>query len=759
MLNQDVSLPKLNKPFSLIVNPGIIMSEEEPPEYEEPEPQPPPPPPDYSGIISALLYAIQQLDSVTARLIEDADIAIEKVAVSIRTKAIEQLTKISLASTSAIDRIDDVIQDNVRSVSETIKAVNDSILIQADNTAQEVSETFNAIDYYIEDQSINTSRTTGEVALSVIDDITNLTGDIVGHIGILTDTIAGDVDELVSDVQSGIRTDINAVTDVVTDITTQALITSGEAVEQIKLLAGESLTELGELTKIMGVDVIPLLIGTVKELTNSWFMTTTNEARDDIIKAGDYFPEAQDMLVRLITDKITFKELFFGFDIIPSFFGIILAALELAASNVLMATQAASIANGVKIEKMLQTLWSGDPVRLFSFPETVSLTARGHISETEAKIEAAKDGYDPKHFDTALKGSYTPLSVEQAVNALHREEIDEIGFKNYMERQGYNENDSFVIRALGNLRPPVQDLISMSVRDVFTRSIVDEFELFSELPAEFVVEAGKNGLSKEWAEKYWGQHWRLPSANQGFEMFHRGFITDKQLDLLIKALDVSPFWRKPLKSIAYRPITRVDIRRMFKLGVMSKEEVTRRHLDLGYSPDDADKMTEFVVSLIDDTILEDDVDTRILTQTQIKQLFLQGTLSKEEAIDGLISTDYSSSAAWLLVGSWETGREIRDRTSLLRLVTNKAVREGLDITEIEIIISGLNLTADERIIMNREIELRSSEYPNIPSKTELKQMRQKNIINEHDWINTMHQHGYNLVWINRYKQLWGLNDG
>ncbi|GAH79863.1 unnamed protein product, partial [marine sediment metagenome] len=74
--------------------------------------------------------------------------------------------------------------------------------------------------------------------------------------------------------------------------------------------------------------------------------------------------------------------------------------------------------------------------------------------------------------------------------------------------------------------------------------------------------AGKKGLSKEWSERYWAAHWNLPSPQQGFEMLHRGVINVSELNMLLRALDVMPFWRDKLTAIAFRRLTRVDIRRM-----------------------------------------------------------------------------------------------------------------------------------------------------------------------------------------------------
>ncbi|GAH58877.1 unnamed protein product, partial [marine sediment metagenome] len=46
-----------------------------------------------------------------------------------------------------------------------------------------------------------------------------------------------------------------------------------------------------------------------------------------------------------------------------------------------------------------------------------------------------------------------------------------------------------------------------------------------------------------------------------------------ELDSLFMATDIMPWWREKLKAISYNPLTRVDVRRVFKMGIVSEEQV------------------------------------------------------------------------------------------------------------------------------------------------------------------------------------------
>ncbi len=155
-----------------------------------------------------------------------------------------------------------------------------------------------------------------------------------------------------------------------------------------------------------------------------------------------------------------------------------------------------------------------------------------------------------------------------------------------------------VYKTLAYPIPPVADLVTMAVREAFTPAIAEKFGQYEDFPPEFELWAGKKGVSSEWAKRYWASHWALPSATQGFAMLHRGIIDEGELNMLLRALDVMPFWRDKLVKVAYRPLTRVDVRRMYKEGILDEAGVYSAYLDHGYNEKNAQAMTDFTVSYV-----------------------------------------------------------------------------------------------------------------------------------------------------------------
>ncbi len=161
---------------------------------------------------------------------------------------------------------------------------------------------------------------------------------------------------------------------------------------------------------------------------------------------------------------------------------------------------------------------------------------------------------------------------------------------------GVHQNYHGLYKELAYQIPPVADIITMAVREAFTPDIAARFGQYQDLPSEFVEWVGKKGLSKEWAERYWAAHWSLPSPQQGFEMLHRGVIGEGEINMLMRALDIMPYWRDKLIQIAYRPLSRVDVRRMYALGVIDTSGIRKAYKDIGYNEYNADLMTKFTVA-------------------------------------------------------------------------------------------------------------------------------------------------------------------
>ncbi len=151
---------------------------------------------------------------------------------------------------------------------------------------------------------------------------------------------------------------------------------------------------------------------------------------------------------------------------------------------------------------------------------------------------------------------------------------------------GWNEDRISAVKELSNIIPGVQDLVRMSVREAFSPEIAEKFGQYQDPPTAVYPWAEKLGLSKEWVDRYWAAHWELPSTSDGFEMLHRGIMTEDDLKLLLRALDVMPYWRDKLINLSWNVPTRVDVRRFWDMRTIDETRLREVYTGLGYHGQD-----------------------------------------------------------------------------------------------------------------------------------------------------------------------------
>lgn len=254
----------------------------------------------------------------------------------------------------------------------------------------------------------------------------------------------------------------------------------------------------------------------------------------------------------------------------------------------------------------------------------------------------SKYGFSDELQELIWSASETPLGAEELRTSFLRGLISEDRHDRSARAHHLSLPDIKTVKELYQIIPPVNDLISMAVREVFTPEIVSRFGQMEGLPSEFVEWGEKQGLSQFWASAYWAAHWHLPSVGQGFEMLHRRVIDESDLSMLLRALDIMPFWRDKLTAISYRPLTRVDVRRMYALDVLNEDGVYNAYLDHGYSDENAKLMTQFTLAYTGEKEKE-------LTKTDILSLFKRYVIDDNAAKTMLTRLGYTEDNAALVL--------------------------------------------------------------------------------------------------------------
>lgn len=271
------------------------------------------------------------------------------------------------------------------------------------------------------------------------------------------------------------------------------------------------------------------------------------------------------------------------------------------------------------------------------------------ISEKELTTKLNKYGLTDADQNLYIISNAPRLDFTSLQNLFLRGEITENQLNKELELKGFNDADIKRIKSLYKFLPQPQDLITMAVREVFSPETAKEFGQYEDFPEKFAEYAEKIGISKEWAERYWAAHWQLPSPQMGFEMFQRRIINKNTLVTLLKALDIMPYWREKLIQLNYNPLTRVDVRRMYGEGILTKKQVYEAYLDVGYSPENAELMRDFTVKYESDDIDIKAAQIRSMTKTTISNAYRKGVINRPAAKKALIDVGYSANDAEFVI--------------------------------------------------------------------------------------------------------------
>lgn len=462
----------------------------------------------------------------------------------------------------------------------------------------------------------------------------------------------------------------------------------------------------------------------------------------------------------------------------------------------------------VSAQRQAEIALALNPIDLGS---AASAVYRGVATEAQYFNNARLGGISPDRAKIALEGSRALPTPGQIQESFLRGEINLQTHDKLLSGYGFTPDNIELIKELYLLIPGASDLIRMAVREAFTPEIATKFGQYEDLPKPFIEWGKKIGLSEDWCGRYWAAHWELPSPSMGFEMLHRGIITDEELKLLLRALDVMPFWRERLIKLSYNPLTRVDVRRMYQLGVIDQDEVTRAYLDLGYNQEKANWLTEFTTRYYtpeDQTEIDeyksmargtysqafkkhiiseeeyrqfllglkyhpDDVELLIQIdsfqalqsdklfdlqgyrkdwQKLIIQAYDRGLLHQNEIIPMLVELGYDESEAQLEVSLSDYNRSLRIRNMVAEQVHEQYISYIIDNVGAYTLLDQFNFTSEEIDKLMEEWNIERSLRTKRPPLTDLKKFLTGGLITLEEFLDELRGEGYHERYIGMYAQ-------
>jgi hypothetical protein len=365
------------------------------------------------------------------------------------------------------------------------------------------------------------------------------------------------------------------------------------------------------------------------------------------------------------------------------------------------------------------------PIQIPGPGDFVGQRLLGVIDADAYKGKMLLHGFNDTQAENLFAGAERLLTGAELVFANYRGIIDDATYQREMQRQAYSEASATTFKEVNRYFPSPIDLVRFAVREVYTPAIVEEYGQMEDLPDIFLKEAGKAGLPQEQAMNYWAAHWELPSVQMGYDMLHRGIINEEQLRTLLRVQDVMPFWREPLIKLSYRPLTRVDVRRMYRIGILDRDGVFRAYKELGYNDERAGNMTEF-------TIAYETQQEKSLSAAEILRAFTRHVLTRDECKAWLMDSGYPDEIAEVKIAI-EEAKLIQDETDdRIDALTEQYVDGMLTIEALQNQIGLMELPAEQAVSVIAAAQRKKQRAIKMPSISDVRKWIDEGLITRDD---------------------------
>lgn len=319
---------------------------------------------------------------------------------------------------------------------------------------------------------------------------------------------------------------------------------------------------------------------------------------------------------------------------------------------------------------------------------------------------------------------------------------DPEGARDELKLRGMKPDDIGVLFELSHLIPGPGDLVRFALREVWKPDMRAE-QLSPNAPGEYYDWMQKSGFSRNHAESFWAAHWVLPSVGHGFEMYHRlDDFSIGDLRALMTRLDILPKYHDQLIRIAHPPITRVDIRRIYRDLPAGSIDVHRRHLDLGYSPEDAALMTKWVEAEYVKAVIEP-------LKSDVLGAYGDDLIDRNVALTMLLDIGTDPWAAEVALDRKDIAKAKKLQTEIIRQTKTLYVNGEYDTGNVHAALGAINLPAIRIDRLLQEWDIAKAGKVARPSVAKLEGYFLRDVIDRATFIEHLGRHKYGdpyLAW-------------
>ena len=411
------------------------------------------------------------------------------------------------------------------------------------------------------------------------------------------------------------------------------------------------------------------------------------------------------------------------------------------------------------LEQFKQFMSSKDHFQLLPVESALRAKLRGTITQEQLEEVFDKLGFHDWQWPVMQElvegrlDSGIAISLFRRFNDKYPDILDEL------RDQGWTEERIEQLKDATLFYPGPGDLVNWQAKEVFEPQMIEKYGLDAELGSVNRESFYKAGMDDEQITNFWRAHWQHASWSQVLEMLHRKLITEEDVRSWFRLVEIPPYWRQKMIDSSYDVYTRVDVRRMHKLGIIDDAGLIEAYMNVGYNAEKAENMAAFTIAYNADPEASEQTETdvvtakeRDLTKSEILKGYRDGLLEESEARYSLGLMGYSTEETDYYITRVEYDRETDETNAQLKYYHDAYIRGIMTHNEIVDRLGALNVegTRQERLFAIWDLE--KSSRVSKPTKAEILTFLRKEIITIEEGEAELLGLGYTQKYVDWYMQ-------
>lgn len=329
------------------------------------------------------------------------------------------------------------------------------------------------------------------------------------------------------------------------------------------------------------------------------------------------------------------------------------------------------------------------------------------------------------------------------VRLKYKDLISDTCYIEQLRKQGIGEEVQKLYEEDFLFYPGPHDLVTWQAREVYEPTMVAKYGLENELEGVLKEPFYKAGMNDEQIRNFWVAHWQHPPWTVIRQMLFRTDLTEADMWDWFKTIEIPPYWRDKYIKIAYNPVGRVDLRRLYKESVYDRDQVKAGYIALGNSPEISEHLTAWTEKAYAP-------DSKEITKSEILKNYRVGEIPLDKATGMLKALDYEEEEVEFLIAYEDYKISLKAKEGEAEVLLTEVVNGTITYESFEKLISGIGFTikATKKYLDRATKTLRAQ--IKLPSKEDVSKWFTLKIITEEEFITMMSSLKYRSEDITRY---------